>query len=358
MTGGLNRMGRERALEMFAGWTDRIIAGELPPEPPRPQGVERRIVVTQWDWADPRAYLHDEISTDKRDPTVNANGPIYGALEASADYVPSLDPVTHTTSRIPVPVRDPATPRAGGLPLASSPYWGDEAIWDSQANVHNPMLDERARVWLTSRVRPADNPAFCREGSDHPSAQVFPTERAGRHLAMYDPETEEFALISTCFSTHHLVFAEDDDDTIWTSGGGQVIGWLNTRMYDETGDEEVSQGWTPLILDTNGNGRRDDYVEPDEPADPTKDTRVSVRLLRCGGQSGGWHGLGLVARISRRDSSTRPRQRPIANRPCRGVRGSVGQSSRTGSGILATRDGHRSERCRLDTTREWAPGEL
>ena len=275
MNGGLNRMGRRRALEMFADWTDRIISGELPPAPPRPRGVERNVVVTQWDWADPKAYLHDEISTDKRDPTVNANGPIYGALEASADYVPVLDPISHMATQVDVPVRDPETPLAAGPPLEPSPYWGDEAIWASQANIHNPMLDEHARVWLTSRVRPSENPAFCREGSDHPSAQVFPTERSGRHLAMYDPETEAFALIDTCFSTHHLVLAEDEDNTIWTSGGGQVIGWLNTRIYDETGDEEASQGWTPLVLDTNGNGRRDDYVEPGEPIDPTRDTRVT-----------------------------------------------------------------------------------
>ena len=26
-------------------------------------------MITQWDWADPKAYLHDEISTDKRNPT-------------------------------------------------------------------------------------------------------------------------------------------------------------------------------------------------------------------------------------------------------------------------------------------------
>ena len=255
MTGGLNRMGRERALEMFADWTDRIVTGEVPPAPPRPQGVERNVVVTQWDWADPKAYLHDEISTDKRNPTVNANGPIYGALEASADYVPVLDPVSHTAAQVEVPVRDPDTPLAAGPALEPSPYWGDEAIWASQANIHNPMLDEYARVWLTSRIRPAENPAYCREGSDHPSAQAFPTERSGRHLAMYDPESGEFALIDTCFSTHHLVFAEDEDNTLWTSGGGQVIGWLNTRLYDETGDEQASQGWTPLILDTNGNGR-------------------------------------------------------------------------------------------------------
>ena len=83
------------------------------------------------------------------------------------------------------------------------------------------------------------------------------------------------SLIRTCFSTHHLIFGEDEDNTIWTSGGGQVIGWLNTRMYLETGDEEASQGWAPLILDTNGNGRQDAWVEPNAPVDPTMDKRVT-----------------------------------------------------------------------------------
>ena len=275
MSFGLDRMGRRRALAMFADWTDRTVSGEIPLAPPRPQGEERNVVITQWDWADPKVYLHDEISTDKRNPTVNANGQIYGALEASADYVAVMDPVSHTASQVIVPVRDLDTPVTAGPPLQPSPYWGDEAIWDSRANVHNPMLDQEGRVWLTSRIRPRENPAMCREGSDHPSARLFPIERAGRHLAVYDPTTEEVTLIGTCFSTHHLVFAEDEDNTIWTSGGGQVIGWLNTRMFDATGDEARSQGWTALVLDTNGNGRRDEYVEPDQPIDSTKDKRIA-----------------------------------------------------------------------------------
>ncbi len=274
MSVGLNRMGRRRALEMFADWTDRIKAGELPEAPPRPLGIERNIVISSWDWADPKAYLHDEISTDKRDPTVNANGSIYGALEASADYMPVLDPVRHKVTQVPVPVRDPDTPVAAGPPLAPSPYWGAEAIWDSKANVHNPMLDAEGRVWLTSRVRSLATLPFCREGSEHPSARAFPTDRAGRHLAVYDPMTDEMTLIATCFGTHHLIFAEDENDTLWTSGGGPVIGWLNTKMFLETGDEERSQGWTALVVDTNGNGQRDDYVEPGEPLDPTKDMRL------------------------------------------------------------------------------------
>jgi hypothetical protein len=274
MVNQMNALGRQRALTLFADWTDRVAAGAVPPAPPRPQGLERNVVITQWDWADPRAYLHDSVSTDRRNPRVNANGPLYGSLELSADYVPVLDPVRHTTSQIKLTVRDPNTPPTNpGMPAASA-YWGEEVIWTSRNNVHNPMLDDRGRLWLTSAVRPAPNPDFCKEGSTHPSAKAFPIQQAGRHLAMYDPKTQKLTHISTCFGTHHLMFAEDANHTLWTSGGGQVVGWLDTKKFDETGDEVASQGWTALILDTNGNGRRDAYVEPDQPVDPTKDKRL------------------------------------------------------------------------------------
>ena len=128
---------------MFADWTDRIAAGEVPPAPPRPHGIERNVVITQWDWADPKSYLHDSVSTDRRNPRLNPNGPIYGALELSADYVPVLDPVKHTVSRIPLTVRDPNTPPTNPKMPQPSPYWGDEVIWTSKNNVHNPMLDEK-----------------------------------------------------------------------------------------------------------------------------------------------------------------------------------------------------------------------
>ena len=278
MDAQLNNFGRNRVLKMFADWTDRIKAGELPPAPQRPQGVERNVVITQWDWADPKAYLHDVVSTDRRNPRLNPNGPVYGALELSADYTPVLNPVTHAASRIPLTVRDPNTPATNPKMPAPSPYWDDEPIWTSKNNVHNPMLDHRGRVWLTSTVRPAANPPECKAGSGHPSATLFPVENAGRHLAVYDPATKKLTHISTCFGTHHLMFAEDANHTLWTSGGGQVIGWLNTKMFDETQDEMKSQGWTALIRDANGNGRRDAYVEPGQPLDATKDERIGGAL--------------------------------------------------------------------------------
>ena len=75
----------------------------------------------------------------------------------------------------------------------------------------------------------------------------------GHDFAVYDPQTDIYTPINTCFGTHHLMFAEDADNTLWTSGGGQVIGWLNTKQYLATGDYQAAQGWTPFILDTNGN---------------------------------------------------------------------------------------------------------
>jgi len=88
MVSTLVQIGQQRTLKMFADWTDRIAAGELPSAPRRPQGIERNVVITQWDWADPKAYLHDLVTRDRRNPTVNANGLIYGALELSAESGP------------------------------------------------------------------------------------------------------------------------------------------------------------------------------------------------------------------------------------------------------------------------------
>ena len=77
-----------------------------------------------------------------------------------------------------MPVRDPKTPSSADDKMpAPSPYWGDEAIWHSQANVHNPMFDEKGRVWFTSRIRPSDNPAFCKDGVEQSFGEVVSADK-------------------------------------------------------------------------------------------------------------------------------------------------------------------------------------
>ena len=276
MSNRFSQVGRARALAMYANWTDRIAAGELPTATPaRPQGRERNVVVTMWDWADPKVYAHDEIATDKRNPTVNANGPIYGALEESADYMPTIDPTRHTAGQVKLTVRDPKTPSAANTPPPQpSPYWGEEAIWTSQTSTHSFAMDGQARVWAASRIRQNATMPWCQAGSDHPSAKLFPLTQSGRQLEMYDPKTKQTTPIDTCFSSGHVNF--DKNDVLWSSfGPGGVEGWFDTKIWDKTHDEQKAQGWTAFILDNNGNGKRDAYTEPDQPADPTKDRRMN-----------------------------------------------------------------------------------
>src|SRR5436309_6041602 len=56
-----------KALALFADWTDRIARRELPTEKPqRPQGVERNVVISMWDWSMAKALHHAALSTKKR----------------------------------------------------------------------------------------------------------------------------------------------------------------------------------------------------------------------------------------------------------------------------------------------------
>jgi hypothetical protein len=129
-------------------------------------------------------------------------------------------------------------------------------------------------VWIAARIRPNAAPPFCQQGSSHPSAMAFPIAQNGRQMQLYDPKTRQVTTIDTCFGTHHLNF--DNNGVLWFTGGGPVEGWFDTNVYDKTHDEQKAQGWTVFVLDTNGNGKRDAYVEPDQPIDPAKDKRINA----------------------------------------------------------------------------------
>jgi hypothetical protein len=261
-------------------WTDRVAKGELPKaKPPRPTGVERNIVVTTWDWSTPDKYMHDLIASDRRNPTVNANGLLYGSPEYATDNSPVLDPKTNTVSFFKMPVADPAMPvslgpgHAGAVkPTAPSAYWGDKILWDTRANNHNAMFGKDGRIWLAATIRGMDNPAWCKKGSDNQYAKVFPIDKSPRQAAVLDLKTKEYKFIDTCFGTHHAQFGYDADNTLWMSGTGPVAGWINTKMFDETGDAEKAVGWFPFVLDTNGNGKLDEFGDKPEEG---KDTRFN-----------------------------------------------------------------------------------
>jgi streptogramin lyase len=271
-------LGREALLDALADWSARIMEGETPAAPPRPSGVERNLVITQWEWGDGFTYAHDEIATDKRDPTRYPDGPIYG-VDLANDRILALDPITHRASMTDVPTVEgfdtpwcsqtykPASGEAAGgvIPMGFgslgcpvregiTPF---EGAYDNPANPHNPMFDAEGRVWITTQIRrewDADLPSFCArepgiEGAYH-----------HRQLGWYDPDAPEdgaFELIDTCYGTHHLQF--DADGVLWTSGDTEVIGWFDPAKYD-AGDPATladAQGWARVVIDADADGTAD-----------------------------------------------------------------------------------------------------
>ncbi|MES2624635.1 MAG: carboxypeptidase-like regulatory domain-containing protein [Pseudomonadota bacterium] len=250
--------GMDGMAKTMADWTRKVEGGAVPPAPPRPAGVERNVVVTLWDIGGPQDFMHDEISTDKNNPTVNAYGPIY-AVSAGHGTLNVVDPITNDAYKMVIPTREDPRVVTSRFPPAANPsnFWGMEHLWglENPADPHNPMMGPDGRVWMTSKIR-NDQPAWCQDGSDNKFAQYYPLARSGRQASVYDPETGKFELIDTCYATHHLQFATDDDNTLYFNElSGPMFGWINTRVWDETHDEQLANGWCPQIVDTNGDGK-------------------------------------------------------------------------------------------------------
>jgi hypothetical protein len=258
MAAAFLQFGGEGMAKTMANWTRTVESGAVPPAPPRPQGIERNVVVTLWDIGGPQDFMHDEIATDKNKPTVNAFGPIY-AVSAGHGTMNVVDPVTNDAWKVVIPTREDPRKVTTRFPPAARPsnFWGMDHLWgqENPSDPHNPMMDERGRVWNTSKIR-NDEPAFCKEGSQNKYAKYYPLRNSFRQASVYDPATGKWELIDTCYSTHHLQFANDADRTLYFNElTGPIFGWLNTRQFDQTHDEQASQGWCPQIIDTNGDGR-------------------------------------------------------------------------------------------------------
>jgi hypothetical protein len=171
----MNDFGHDRGIAMFADWTQRINSGEVPPEPPRPAGLERNVVLTLWAFAGPKSFLHSEASTNRYDPQVNPNGPVYnGDWEGGTLVVVDPQENTATTIKIPVPKDVSAMPRWSPQQVtAPSPYWGNEVIWDDPINPKNAQIDHKGRVWVSVETRPAAAPDFCKASNGNVYAKAW-----------------------------------------------------------------------------------------------------------------------------------------------------------------------------------------
>ena len=285
MNNRMTSFGRGRSLAMFADWTQRIEKGELPEVPPRPQGVERNFVLTSWDWSNGR-YNHDNVSTDRHNPTMNANGPIWGVIGVSG-YIESLNPKTLEQSEFSYKVNL----------NKNVELLGADQTPDTQP--HNPMLDRKSRLWLTDRgpyggrrpgsPEPPDYPSYCHDGKISKSAAYYPQTGKSKNTAvMYDPATKKIEGITMCNDIHHLMMTDKANIMYFSGTGSSIVSWVDIDEWDKSRDPAKSMHWCPLVVDTNSAtptkaaGRTEVSITPDR-----KQWNLPGRA-GPGGEGGGW----------------------------------------------------------------------
>ncbi len=263
----LDGIGREAVEKMLADWGARIAAGEVPPAPPRPTGIERNVVISQWDWGSPESFVHDLISTDKRNPTLYPNGKVYGADRTGGGRLWILDPVKNAVSWLQVEPRD----KSHGYSLTKDYYHGQEEEQayvgedpEWMASPHNPMFDENGRLWMTVQIRAGGKdyyPAWAKNTivTDNPADIDIAYNLLSKHgnnmeLGYYDTKTNKFVTVDTGYNTHHLQF--DWQDRIWTDGGGSAVGELDTKKLDLTISTRSKRPRSVLRRSTCGSIRR------------------------------------------------------------------------------------------------------
>ena len=164
---------------------------------------------------------------------------------------------------------DPKVPpgKAQSMPVPS-PYWGEKLYWYDPAITNHAAMDDKGRVWMSSRFRlPENQPAFC---ATHPSAALAPQKSSFRQVQYFDPKTRQFKQVNICFDTHHVQFAADKDETLYGNGVfSGAIGWINTRILDETGDEAAAQGWCRGYHDLDQDGK----------VNPSVDRQIAVNVI-------------------------------------------------------------------------------
>jgi hypothetical protein len=295
-----DQFGRESALNMLADWGDRIAKGALPPKaPPRPTGVERNLVITLWDVGSGH-YIHDEVASDRRDPTVNAHGIIYG-IESNVGKLTIFNPSTMTSKEVDLPGGDNSYP-------------------------HSVMMDGKGRAWVADfgtlfqlGLKPAPRPRYCSDGSVNKYANYFAYPGPEAKLYMYDSAANRLTTIPACAKAQHLWFDSNKSNTLYFAGD-TVVSWIDTTVWDETHDPQKAMGWCPMVIDTKTQDRTrveggaDVTISPDraswnvlgKSADPANDTVIpfetyglSVNPLDSSVWLGVWNYPGGIVRFVR-----------------------------------------------------------
>ena len=389
MVSNIGRLDTQRALKLFADWTDRIAAGELPAEQPsRPQGVERNVVVTHVGLGrrqdlSARRDRHRQARPDRQRQWPDLRRDRRRARRTCRCSTRSRTRRRRSTSRCATRTRRVSDRHAGCRARrrtgATSGSGTARPACTTRCSTRrgasgSPRASAAETIRLSAgRARTIRRPSCSR------------SRRATRQLAMYDPKTQKVhadrhllhdaspAIRVRC-QQHAVDQRRRRRRTRWSAGSTR-------RSFWRPATPPQSQGWTALVLDTNGNGKRDDYVEPNQPVDPGEGQAHRRRPLRHLGHPTDGTIWGTLVRLSRRVVHLIPGANPPATalaeyyevpstsrrRRCTAIRRAAWISTRKGvvwmplaSGHLASFDRRKCEGSaeRAECDRQALPGRL
>ena len=114
---------------------------------------------------------------------INANGPVYGSLELSADYTPVLNPKTNTASRIPLTVRDPEHAADEPVDARAFAVLGRRADLDEQEQRAQPDARQQGAGLADVDRSAVGESAGMQRGIEPSVGEALPAER-GRAVTL------------------------------------------------------------------------------------------------------------------------------------------------------------------------------
>ena len=302
-----------------------------------------------------REYFHDAVASDKRNPTrERERSGLRRAREQLGSHERSSIRCSHKASQVTIPVIDREARTAAAARSASRRRTGARKSTGAAARIaHSNVMDQKGRLWNTSR-----------------DASAAPTRRSARRArAIRRPSTSRSTpaagstrcttrrrssgrIVDTCFGTFHLNFAHDADNTIWSGERRRRRAGSTRRCSTRPRDAQKAQGWAPLILDTNGNGKQDAWVEPDDAGRSDQGQADRYELLRRSRSARSTDRSGATPMNSR---APLVRVIPGSNPPIDGARGNLRSADRPGARARcyhAARHRRRRQRRRVDRAGE------
>ena len=320
------------AFANYGDWTDRVAKGELPfAKPPRPQGVERNIVVTLRDWMNEKQYLHDLIASDRRNPDRERERPALRIARVQLGHAADSRSGREHGDDV-----QGAGARSGDAAQSRARACGRRSIRCSRRRTGAASASGRRASTTTTRCSGATAdcgwPRPCaattiRRGAR--PARIIRRRRRSRWIARSATSRCSIRRRRSTRSsrratrTHHPQFGYDANDTLWTSGGGPVVGWLNTKMFDRDRrrGEVAGLDGADSRHQRQRQARRLHRARSADRSDEGPAHQLAV--LRGDAESGRRIDLGLDARLSRARSCVscpdriRPRPRSPRSTTCR-----------------------------------------